>query len=83
MCNHNTGSQVYTYAAVQFGAAIRDYMALETITGEGGWMDQVLLLDGPYIKNGFVQVSDKPGLGIELNSGVVKAHLVEGERWWG
>jgi len=26
-------------------------------------MDQVLLLDGPYIKDGFVQVTDKPGLG--------------------
>ena len=83
MANHNTGSQVYTYAAVQWAASIRDYIALETITGEGGWMDQVLLLDGPYIKDGFVQVNDKPGLGIELNPDVVRAHLAEGERWWG
>jgi L-alanine-DL-glutamate epimerase-like enolase superfamily enzyme len=64
MANHNTGSQVYTYAAVQWAASIRDYLSLETITGEGGWMDQVLLLDGPYIKDGFIQVSDQPGLGI-------------------
>ena len=71
------------YAAVQFGASIRDYMALETITGEGGWMDQVLLLEGPYIQNGFVKVNDKPGLGIELNPDVVKAHLAPGEQWWG
>ncbi len=84
MCNHNTGCQVYTYAAVQFAGSIRDYMSLETITGEGGWMDQVLLLDGPYVKNGYVQVNDtKPGLGIELNPDVVKAHLVPGETWWG
>ena len=83
MCTHNTGCQVYTYAAVQFAAAVQDYMALETITGEGGWMDQVLQLDGPYIKNGFVQVNDKPGLGIELNPDVVKAHLASGETWWG
>ena len=34
-------------------ASIRDYIALETMTGEGGWMDQVLVLDGPYIKDGF------------------------------
>ena len=54
MANHNTGSQVYTYAAAQWAASIRDYIALETITGEGGWMDQVLLLDGPYIKDGFI-----------------------------
>jgi len=83
MANHNTGSQVYTYAAVQWAASIRDYMSLETITGEGGWMDQVLLLDGPYIKDGFIQVTDKPGLGIELNPDVVRAHLVPGETWWG
>jgi L-alanine-DL-glutamate epimerase-like enolase superfamily enzyme len=83
MANHNTGSQVCTYASAQWAASIRDYVALETITGEGGWMDQVLLLDGPYIKDGFIQVTDKPGLGIELNPDVVRAHLAPGEAWWG
>ncbi len=83
MASHNTGSQVCTYASAQWAASIRDYMALETITGEGGWMDQVLLLDGPYIKDGFVAVTDKPGLGIELNPDVVRAHLAPGETWWG
>ena len=83
MANHNTGCQVHTYAAVQWAAAVQDYIALETVTGEGGWMDQVLQLDGPYIKGGYVQVNEKPGLGIELNPDVVKAHLAEGETWWG
>jgi L-alanine-DL-glutamate epimerase-like enolase superfamily enzyme len=83
IANHNTGSQVYTYAAVQWAASIRDYVALETITGEGGWMDQVVLLDGPYIKDGYIKVTDRPGLGIELNPDVVKAHLASGESWWG
>jgi L-alanine-DL-glutamate epimerase-like enolase superfamily enzyme len=69
--------------AVQWAASIGDYIALETITGEGGWMDQVLLLDGPYIEDGFVQVADKPGLGIELNPEVVRAHLAAGETWRG
>jgi L-alanine-DL-glutamate epimerase-like enolase superfamily enzyme len=80
---HNTGSQVNTYATCQWAASIRDYMSCETVTGEGGWMDQVLMLDGPYIKDGFIQVSDKPGLGITLNPDVVKAHLAAGETWWG
>jgi L-alanine-DL-glutamate epimerase-like enolase superfamily enzyme len=80
---HNTGSQVNTYATCQWAASIRDYMSCETVTGEGGWMDQVLVLDGPYIKDGFVQVSDKPGLGITLNPDVVKAHLAAGETYWG
>jgi len=83
MANHNTGSQVNTYASAQWAASIRDYVALETVTGEGGWMDQVLLLDGPYIKDGFILVTDKPGLGIELNPDIVGAHLAPGETWWG
>jgi L-alanine-DL-glutamate epimerase-like enolase superfamily enzyme len=83
MANHNTGSQIHTYATCQWGASIRDYMTCETITGTGDWMDQLLLLDGPYIRDGFVQVTGRPGLGIELNPDVVKAHLAPGETWWG
>jgi L-alanine-DL-glutamate epimerase-like enolase superfamily enzyme len=82
MATHNPGSQVYTYAAAQWAASIRDYLTLETLTGEGGWMDQVLLLDGPYVKDGFIQVTSKPGLGITLNPDVVRAHLAAGELWW-
>jgi L-alanine-DL-glutamate epimerase-like enolase superfamily enzyme len=83
VANHNTGSQLHTWATCQWAGSIRDYIACETITGEGGWMDQLLLLDGPFIRDGFVQVTDKPGLGVELNPDTVKAHLAPGERWWG
>jgi L-alanine-DL-glutamate epimerase-like enolase superfamily enzyme len=83
MATHNTGSQLHTWANCQWAASIRDYLACETITGQGGWMDQVLLLDGPYIQGGHIKVTDKPGLGIELNPDVIKAHLAEGEQWWG
>jgi L-alanine-DL-glutamate epimerase-like enolase superfamily enzyme len=82
MANHNTGSQLHTWATCQWAASVRDYMACETITGTGDWMDKLLLLDGPYIRNGFVQVTDKPGLGVELNPDVVKAHLAPGETFW-
>jgi len=46
-------------------------------------MDDVILHDGPIIKNGFIDLPNKPGLGIELNPDVVKAHLAQGETWWG
>ena len=46
-------------------------------------MGQLLQLNGPYIKNGFIQVSEKPGLGVELNPDVAKGHLAHGEVWWG
>jgi L-alanine-DL-glutamate epimerase-like enolase superfamily enzyme len=82
MANHNTGSQLHTWATCQWASSIHDYLTCETITGQGGWMDKLLLLDGPYIQDGFVQVTDKPGLGVELNPDVAKAHLAPGEIWW-
>lgn len=83
MANHNTGSQLNTWATCQWAGAIRDYMACETITGAGGWMDKLLSMDGPYIKDGFVRVNDRPGLGVTINPEVAKAHLAQGESWWG
>ena len=83
---HNTGSHVHTYATCQWAASIRDFMSCETSTGDEGAMEalgNVLLLDGPYIKDGFVEVSSKPGLGITLNPDMVKKHLVPGEKYWG
>ena len=83
MATHNTGSQLCTWATVHWAGSIRDYIACETVTGRGTWMDQVLALDRPYIKNGHIELSDKPGLGVELNPDVVRAHLAQGESWWG
>jgi L-alanine-DL-glutamate epimerase-like enolase superfamily enzyme len=82
MANHNTGCMVNTLASVAWAASIRDYIACETVLGKGDWMDKVVLRDGPFIKDGHVDVSSKPGLGIELNPDVVKAHLATGERYW-
>ena len=82
LCNHNTGSQLHTWATCQWAGAIRDYMTCETVTGQGGWMDQLLALNEPYIQHGFVRINDKPGLGVDLDPDTVKAHLAAGESWW-
>ena len=83
MANHNTGSLICTMATIQCAAAIRDYTACETVLGRGGWMDEVLVLPTRPIRDGFIELPNKPGLGLELNSDVVKAHLGSGETWWG
>ncbi|MFT5369148.1 MAG: L-alanine-DL-glutamate epimerase-like enolase superfamily enzyme [Candidatus Latescibacterota bacterium] len=83
MATHNTGSQLNTWATCQWAGSIRDFIACETVTGKGDWMDELLILDGSYIENGFVRITDKPGLGVDLNPDVAQAHLAEGETWWG
>ena len=82
MANHNTGSIVNGMASIHWGSTIRDYLACETIFFDGGWMDDVIIHDGPLCRDGFVTVPNKAGLGIELNPDVVKAHLAPGETWW-
>jgi len=69
-------------ASVQWASSIRDYLACETVWFQGDWMDDVIVHDAPLCQDGYVELSEKPGLGIELDPDVVKAHLVEGERWW-
>lgn len=83
MATHNTGSIVNTIATANWAATIRDFIACETVVGRGGWMDDVVLHDGPIIKDGYLALNDRPGLGFELNPDVVKAHLAPGETYWG
>ena len=83
VANHNTGSIVNGMASILWGSTIRDYFACETVFFDRTWMDDIIVHDQPLCVDGFVTVPDKPGLGIELDPDVVKAHLAEGESWWG
>jgi len=83
MATHNTGSQLNTWATCQWAGSIRDFTACETVTGKGDWMDELLILDRPYIEDGYIRITDKPGLGVDLSPDVAQAHLAEGETWWG
>jgi L-alanine-DL-glutamate epimerase-like enolase superfamily enzyme len=82
MCAHDTGSIVCNYATVQWACAVRDFLGAETVIGNGDWMDDVIVHNGPVVKDGHIALPDKPGLGIELNPDVVKAHLAPGEKYW-
>ncbi len=83
MANHNSGALVCTLATIQWAASIRDYLAAEAWwIGRRDWMDDICVRDGPLVKNGYIELPNKPGLGIELNPDVVKAHLAPGETYW-
>ncbi|HUO28005.1 MAG TPA: mandelate racemase/muconate lactonizing enzyme family protein [Bryobacteraceae bacterium] len=78
----NSGSAVSTMATVQWAAAVRDFLAAETVIGRGNWMDDVIVHEGGIVSQGCIAVAQTPGLGIELNPDTVKANLAEGERYW-
>lgn len=78
----NGGTPVSTMATVHWASTVRDFLGAETVVGLGNWMDDLIVRDGPIVKDGHIAVPVKPGLGIELNKEVAKANLARGEKWW-
>jgi L-alanine-DL-glutamate epimerase-like enolase superfamily enzyme len=69
-------------AEVQMGATLpQNYIAFEYPIGQPEWWyDIVEGLPDPIVKNGFIDVWDKPGLGLTFNVRAAKAHLAEEDR---
>jgi L-alanine-DL-glutamate epimerase-like enolase superfamily enzyme len=70
-------------ATAHWASTVRDFLISETVVGRRDWMDDVIVHEEPIIQEGFLSLSNRPGLGLELNAEVVKAHLAAGERYWG
>jgi L-alanine-DL-glutamate epimerase-like enolase superfamily enzyme len=45
--------------------------------------ENLVIHDGPLLKDGRLLVPDKPCIGVEPNLEFIRAHLPEGETWWG
>jgi L-alanine-DL-glutamate epimerase-like enolase superfamily enzyme len=81
MALHQAGSPIVAMANVHCAAATQNFIGLEMHSVDVPWWDS--LVDGiskPLIDNGYVQVPEGPGLGIELNEEAVKEHLNMGMR---
>jgi len=91
VCTHNVAGPIATIASANFASTVREFVAHEAFimnpknragNGINGDPD-VLGYDKDVIKNGHIQLSDRPGFGIELNEKLIKEkYLVEGETWW-
>ena len=79
MAIHMAESPVACMAAIHAAAAVQNILAVEFHSVDiPWWMDIVKGLDKPFFKDGFVNVPNKPGLGIdELNEEVIAEHLHE------
>ncbi len=76
MAMHFAGSPVSCMANVHCAAATEGFLVLENHSVDVPWWDD--LVHGapkPIIQKGFIQVPDKPGLGVTLNDEVMKQHL--------
>jgi L-alanine-DL-glutamate epimerase-like enolase superfamily enzyme len=80
---HNVASNLGTVQTAQCAATMREFYAHETF-GTAGWggSPDIIIYDRELLKNGCIQLNDKPGAGFEINPDVAKKYLCEGEKWW-
>jgi galactonate dehydratase len=71
---HNCSGPVATAATIQLAACIPNFFMLELFPYEHAWHE---LVDEPFekqIRNGYIKVSKKPGLGVSLNDEILLKH---------
>jgi L-alanine-DL-glutamate epimerase-like enolase superfamily enzyme len=73
---HNICGPIGTYAMMHVCAAVPNFLALEFHhLDDQLWSD--LIVEGPMIVDGHIEVPEKPGLGVTLNEDVVKQGMRE------
>ncbi|MBM3189913.1 MAG: mandelate racemase/muconate lactonizing enzyme family protein [Chloroflexi bacterium] len=80
MAPHGTGDGVIGLAAlVQVSATLpQNYIAFEYPVGRPEWWyDIVEGLPDPIVQNGFIEVWDRPGMGVEFNEKAARRYLPE------
>jgi galactonate dehydratase len=75
MAPHNVCGPLGTIASCHCCAAIPNFLVLEWHWVDRPYWDELLIGDGPIIRDGHIQLSDKPGLGCELNEECARRYL--------
>ena len=79
---HNPASPIGTAASAHAAASVRNFRVHE-LAKWVDWWPTLVTHEGPFWKDGYFHIQDKPGLGFDINPDVAKAHLAPGETWWG
>jgi L-alanine-DL-glutamate epimerase-like enolase superfamily enzyme len=78
MACHNLCSPVGTIASGHACAAIRSFITLESDSVELPHWQDIIQHDGPIYKDGYLELPNRPGLGVKLNEKVCRKHLARG-----
>ena len=80
MAIHMAESPIAAMAAAHVAVATENFLALEQHAVDVPWWDDIVTgLPKPIVKGGFIDVPDKPGLGIDdINDDVIRQHLQDG-----
>ena len=64
-----------TAASIQVCAVLKNFRLLEFQWGEVAWRHDIVNPPEQF-ENGTIRVPDRPGLGVDLNERIVRAHLM-------
>jgi L-alanine-DL-glutamate epimerase-like enolase superfamily enzyme len=80
MAMHFAGTPVSCMANVHCAAATQNFLALENHSLDVPWWSSMVEegVKTPIVNHGWIQVPDRPGLGVTLNEDVVRQHLAPG-----
>ncbi len=76
MALHMAGTPIAAMASVHCAAATQNFLVLENHSIDEPWWNEIVTgLPNPIIQDGYIDVPETPGLGIELNEDVIRQHL--------
>jgi L-alanine-DL-glutamate epimerase-like enolase superfamily enzyme len=80
MAMHFAGTPVCCMANVHCAAATQNFLALENHSLDVPWWSSLVEegVSTPIVNHGWIEVPDRPGLGVTLNEEVVRQHLMPG-----
>jgi L-alanine-DL-glutamate epimerase-like enolase superfamily enzyme len=80
MAMHFAGTPVSCMANVHCAAATQNFLALENHSLDVPWWPSMVqeYTSKPVVDHGWIDVPERPGLGVTLNDDVVKQHLAPG-----
>jgi L-alanine-DL-glutamate epimerase-like enolase superfamily enzyme len=80
MAMHFAGTPVSCMANVHCAAATQNFLALENHSLDVPWWSSMVEegVKTPIVNHGWIQVPDRPGLGVTLNEDLIRQHLAPG-----
>ncbi|MFB6295308.1 MAG: mandelate racemase/muconate lactonizing enzyme family protein [Halobacteriales archaeon] len=81
IASHNISSPLGTVAGAHVSAAIPNFLAMEYHARDVPWWDDFVTRtgeSGPILEDGYVDLPDGPGLGVEIDPDVAQRYIADG-----
>lgn len=84
MALHYAGTPIGCMASVHCAAATQNFLALENHSLDVPWWSSLVQegAQAPIVNHGWIEVPDRPGLGVTLNEDVIRQHLAPGSGYF-